>query len=187
MTNLRYSYDRPQRAFHWIMAATIFVAFALGLWAWSLPPKTPLRVNLLFAHKSLGMLTLVLLPLRVAYRVAVGEPAFRIPLDRLAKGASHAAHGLLYLLMLVLPVSGYVMSGAGGHPIPFFGLFNWPALVAQDKELSQSASGMHFWAAWAFVAILALHLAAVVWHERVKRDGVLQRMTRDDVGQASAG
>ena len=82
---------------------------------------------------------------------------------------------LLYLLMIALPVSGYVMSSAGGNPPSFFGLFTLPNLVGVDKSLDESARQAHYVFAWAIGALIALHIAAVVWHV-MKRDTVLTRM-----------
>lgn len=179
MSEARYVYDSNQRAFHWAMAAMILVAFPLGVWAHSMPSGTPLRVQLLFLHKSIGMAALVLLPLRAMFRLVKGEPAYRAPLAPPVRRASHLAHGLLYVLMAALPVTGYVMSGAGNHDIPFFGLFNWPLVVPVDKALSKINGAAHYWLAWAGAVVIGLHLAAVFWHRWVKRDEVLSRMWRE--------
>ena len=176
MAETRYVYDPGQRAFHWAMAAMILVAFPLGVWAHSLESGTPLRVQLLFLHKSLGMAALAALPLRAILRLMKGAPDYRAPLAPHVRQASHVAHGLLYALMAALPITGYVMSGAGDHSIPFFGLFNWPLVVPVDKALSKANSAAHYWLAWAGAPVIGLHLAAVVWHRWFKRDEVLARM-----------
>jgi cytochrome b561 len=75
-----------------------------------------------------------------------------------------------------MPVSGYLSSVAGGHGVSFFGLFDLPNLVPENKALDDAASQAHFVFAWALGVTLGLHLAAVVWHARVKRDEVLTRM-----------
>lgn len=180
MKTATYSYDRTQRAFHWIMAAMILVALGLGVWAWSVPPKTPARHVVLFWHKSLGMSVLLLVPLRLAYRAIVGEPSFRAPLDRFAHLAARAAHALLYALMFAMPISGFVATSAGGFPLPFFGLFDWPHLVEKNREIAMAARAAHFWMAWTIAAIVVVHIAAAVWHAAVKRDGVMARMLRGD-------
>ena len=170
-----YSYSPLQRAFHWLMAAIIIVAIGLGLVASQLTPGTHPRVDFLEVHKSLGMAALVLLPLRLVVRVVAGEPAWRVAPSRLVSVASHGAHFLLYALMALLPLSGYVTSGAGGHGIPFFGLFEWPVILAPDKPLSRAAGAFHHYAGWAIAALVAVHVAAAVWH-RLRRDEVLSRM-----------
>lgn len=174
-----FSYDRGQRAFHWWMAAVILIAFALGVWAHSMPPKTPLRVELLFWHKSLGFAAIALLPFRLVWRAVRGEPVYRAPLAPPVRIASHVAHGALYALMAALPIAGYVASAAGGYPLSFFGLFEWPRAVGIDKDLSKAAGEAHYWLSWAMAAVLALHIAAVAWHRWIKRDEVLARMTGD--------
>ena len=176
MSDARTVYDPGQRAFHWSMAAIIFVALGLGVWAHTMVPGTPLRMQLLFVHKSLGMLALAMLPLRAAWRFVRGEPAWRAPLAPHVRIASHLAHGALYLLMAALPIAGYISSGAGGHDLPFFGLFHWPLVVPVDKALSKSADAAHYWLAWAAAFVIALHLAAVAWHRWVRRDETLARM-----------
>lgn len=178
MLEARYVYDPGLRTFHWAMAALILVAFPLGIWAHSIESGAPLRSQLLFLHKSIGMAALVLLPLRAALRLVTGAPDNRAPLAPSVRLASHIAHGLLYALMAALPITGYVMSGAGNHQIPFFGLFNWPLVVPVDKALSKANAAAHYWLAWAGAAVIGLHLAAVVWHRWIKRDEVLARMWR---------
>jgi cytochrome b561 len=168
-------YDPTLRALHWLMALVIFVALPLGVWA-ALLPRGDLRSEVLFVHKSFGVAALALIVLRVLVRLAVGAPAYAVPLGRLVKAASGAAHLLLYALMIAQPVSGYITSSAGGHEVSFFGLITLPDIVPQDKRLAEAASQAHFFFAWLIGITLALHLLAVVWHARIKRDTVLTRM-----------
>ncbi|MBV8471891.1 MAG: cytochrome b, partial [Hyphomicrobiales bacterium] len=85
-------------------------------------------------------------------------------------------HFALYVLMVALPVAGYVGSSAGGHEIPWFGVFNFPSLAPQNPAIAHSAGAAHFWLAWTLIVVLGLHLAAVCWHTFVRRDEVLSRM-----------
>ena len=78
--------------------------------------------------------------------------------------------------MIAMPVTGYVNSVIGGHPTSWFGLFEWPALVARNDALAHAAGFVHYGLAWALGAVLALHFAAVAWHVWVKRDDVFARM-----------
>ena len=163
------------RTLHWLMAAVIFVAIGLGVWA-SLLPHNDLRSDVLFVHKSLGVTVLALVVLRIAVRLAVGAPAYSVPLGRLVDAAAQSGHLALYALMIALPVSGYLTSTAGGHEVSFFGLFTLPRLVPESKALDEAASEAHFVFAWAIGITLALHLAGVAWHARMKKDEVLARM-----------
>ena len=171
-----FHYDRIQRAFHWGMAAIIFTAIALGIWAFFLDRSNPLKGSLLFVHKSLGLTVLILVIARVAYRLILGKPPYQQPLPRFNQLGSTAAHLLLYGLMILMPVSGYIFTAAGGHPLPFFGLFDWPNIAPKDKALSQLAGAFHYWGAWAICSVLILHLLAVAWHSWIKKDEILARM-----------
>ena len=155
-----YRYDRVQRAFHWSMAGIVLVAVAIGL---------------VEIHNSLGMLALVLLPLRAAWRLVRGEPAWREKLSKHVHRAALAAHVGLYGLLLAMPLSGYVNSGAGGYSLPFFGLFQWPRLLPADKALSRAGYEFHHWLGWTLVALLAVHIGAALWHRR-RGDEVFARM-----------
>ncbi len=168
-------YNPGLRALHWLMAALIFVALALGVWASQLPHHE-LRSEVLFIHKSIGMTVLYLVALRIVWRMIVGAPAYAETLGRLTHAAAHAAHMTLYALMIAMPVAGYMTSGAGKHDIPWFGLFNFPNLMPANKALEDGAAEAHYLIAWAIAIVLALHLGAVVWHAGVKRDAVLTRM-----------
>ena len=163
------------RTLHWLMALVIFVALGLGTWA-ALLPRDALRDNVLFVHKSFGVAALALIVLRILVRIAVGAPAYAVPLGRLVKAASHSAHLALYVLMIAMPISGWVMSSAGGHDVSFFGLVTLPAIVPESKALAGAANWAHFVFAWTIGLTLATHLSAVFWHARVKRDTVLTRM-----------
>ena len=175
-TSSTFHYDRIQRAFHWSMAAIIFTAIALGIWALYLDRNSPIKGSLLFVHKSLGLTVLLLVIARVAYRLIVGKPPYKQPLHRFNQVGSTTAHLLLYGLMILMPVTGYVFTGAGGHPLPFYGLFEWPSVVPKDKALSQLAGTFHYWGAWAICSVLIVHILAVVWHSLAKRDEVFGRM-----------
>ena len=75
------------------------------------------------------MTALVLVVLRVVWRCLVGAPPYSAALGVLSRLGAHAAHFALYALMVAMPVTGYLDSVAGGHPTPWFGLFDWPALI----------------------------------------------------------
>ncbi len=168
-------YDATLRVLHWAMAAIILLAIALGVAAALMPRGWP-RPELLMIHKSLGMTALALIVLRVVWRLSVGAPPYSAAVGVLSRIGAHAAHVALYALMIAMPVTGYVSSVAGGHEAPWFGLFEWPALLARNDALAHRASFAHYWLAWAIGAVLALHFAATAWHAWVKRDDIFARM-----------
>ena len=99
-------YNPGLRALHWLMAALIFVALPLGVWASQLP-RGETRSEILFVHKSIGVTVLCLVALRIVWRMIVGAPAYAEPLGRLTHAAARAGHLALYALMIAMPVSGY--------------------------------------------------------------------------------
>ena len=169
-------YDSGLRTIHWLMAALIFVALPLGVWASFLPGGDGRRIKILFFHKSIGVTILGLIALRIVWRLIVGAPAYAEPLGKLTQVASRAGHFALYALMIAMPVSGYLGSTAGGRAVSWFGLFELPRLVAKDRSLAAAASWAHLVFAWMLALVLAMHLSAVVWHAMIKRDSVLTRM-----------
>jgi cytochrome b561 len=158
------------------MAVMVLLAIALGLVSAYLPAGQQPRQGLLEIHKALGLTVLVLVIIRIAYRLFRGEPPYREALDPLTHRVSRLAHAALYALMLFMPLSGYIYSAAGGYSLPWFGLFHWPRLLPQDKNLSLWGEWLHDKAAWIAVGVVALHIIAVVWHVTIKRDDVLARM-----------
>jgi cytochrome b561 len=158
------------------MAALILVLLAMGLYMTSLP-EGDARWAWYTPHKSLGMIAFLLLLARLARRLW-GAPPPPLPAHTPAweRAAAHLTHALLYALMLLLPVTGYLDSAAGGYHLSFFDLFEVPKLVAPDKALELAATRAHRWLAYALLALLALHLGAVAKHHLVDREPVLRRM-----------
>jgi cytochrome b561 len=163
------------RFFHWLMAALIFVALPLGVWASQLP-RGETRSQVLLVHKSIGMTVLCLVVLRIAWRLIAGAPAYAEPLGRLTHAAARSAHIALYGLMIAMPVSGYMESAGSGNRIPWFGLFSFPVLLPKDAGVKAAGGEAHFVLAGTIAFILAAHLGAVAWHATIKRDSVLTRM-----------
>ena len=168
-------YHPGLRLLHWLMAALIFVALPLGVWA-SLVPRGSQRSEILFFHKSIGMTVLCLVALRIVWRLISGAPAYAEPLGRLTHAAARSAHIGLYALMIAMPVSGYLSSNGAGTIVPWFGLFTFPHLLPKNDTLRIAAGQAHYVFAWTIAFVLAAHLGAVVWHAGIKRDSVLTRM-----------
>ena len=173
----RFCFDRLQRWLHWIMAVLIFVAIGLGIASAYFPVGQQPRKGLLEIHKSIGFTIVVLLIIRLVWRSFAGEPPYRQPLDRFTRAASRAGHAALYALMIFMPVTGYMFSAAGGYSLPWFGLFQWPRLLPHQDNIINWGEWLHDGSAWVISGVILLHLAAVAFHQWVKRDEVLSRMT----------
>lgn len=168
-------YDRLSVVLHWLMAALLLAQLALGIWMTGLPKDgSGVRAWWFNQHKSLGMVLGLLVLLRLAW--ALLRP--RVP--PLAQGAARqrlasGAHRLLYALMLLVPLAGFLGSVFSGYPIRFYGLLlpQWSGRWDDAKALM---AGVHHWSAWALLALAVLHVAATAHHQLVLRDGALRRM-----------
>jgi cytochrome b561 len=168
-------YTATARAFHWITALLIFAIVPIG-WVFAEFKKPPGGVAIWASlHKSLGLIVLVLVIVRIAWRAANPPPPLPIRMADWEKIASIISHWLLYAVILLMPISGYVMSSGGDHPISFLGLFDVPKL-AVGHEVTNAAGAVHLLGQFAVYALVLLHIWATVWHLVVRRDGILDRM-----------
>ena len=85
-------------------------------------------------------------------------------------------HGSLYVLLLAMPIVGYVANSAYGAPTPFFGLFNVPPIIAKNEALSEQLFAGHRLAGFLLIVLVAMHISAALFHYFIRRDTVLQRM-----------
>lgn len=170
----RDGYGLVSRLLHWLMAVAIFALFGLGWWMVGLDYYSPYYNAAPDLHRSAGMVLLLVLVLRIAWRLANVKPddtEFR-PLERTA---ARAVHWAFYPLLLALMVTGYLIATPDGRPIDVFGLVSVPSLV-QDKTLSDTAGLIHEYLAYATIALALLHSAAALKHHFLDRSTVLTRM-----------
>jgi len=175
LRNNATSWGAVAKSFHWIMAALILAQITLGLMAvaWRLSPT---KIQLFFWHKSLGMLILALLALRLLWRLANATPLLPADMPRWERSAAHASHVLLYVLLILLPLTGWVINSAANIPFRIFRVIPLPAIVEPDKPLAELFARVHLSLIVVFALILTVHIAAALRHHFVKRTTVLVRM-----------
>lgn len=175
LRNTDRSWGSAARFMHWVIALLIFTQFALGWMAvsWRLSPT---KLNLYIWHKSIGILILALVVLRIAWRFFNRTPALPVGTPPFERVGAHASHGLLYVLMLVMPLSGWVINSASNIPLRVFWLFPLPVIVPPDKALEAFAKHVHFGLFIALAIVVTLHVAAALRHHFVKGNDVLTRM-----------
>jgi cytochrome b561 len=169
-------YGAVARTLHWAMFALIAAQFTV---AWTMPPiewgtEPEFLINL---HLSLGVLLMLLVIVRLAWRFThpvpppvPGTPAWQ----RWAAGATHLA---LYALLLILPLTGWAAASVRGWPVTLFGLFRLPGLLPRGTKLGFKAGDLHADViSWVLLALVGLHIVAGLYHHFIKRDAVLQRM-----------
>lgn len=163
------------RLLHWGTAGLILIQLILGVLAisWSL---SPLKLDLFVWHKSTGMVILILTGLRLTWRLA--NPVPRLPVDMAAwqQGAARLSHGLLYVLLFALPVSGWLINSAANIPFRIFWLIPLPDLLAPDRQLAELFKIWHAVLIVLLLLALCLHIGAALYHHYRRRDPVLLRM-----------
>jgi cytochrome b561 len=162
------------KTLHWLTALLIFVQIPLGFYAESLK-LSPLKMDVFVWHKSLGMLVFMLLILRLLWRIKGTIPE-ALESSKVQVGLARAAHGLLYGLMVLLPISGWITSSAANIPVKLFWLIPLPALVGPDDALKSLAAEVHEISVFVLLLILILHIGAALRHHLMLRDNVLRRM-----------
>lgn len=169
------AYTRTAIALHWLTAVLIVAAFAVGFYMVDLK-LSPWKLKVYSWHKWLGMTVLLLAVARLAWR-AGHTPA---PLPASLKGwevaLAHATHALLYLLMLAVPVSGWLMSSAAGFKVVYLGVLPLPDLIGKDKELAEFLKLLHFYLTTTLGLLVLGHVGAALKHRLIDRDEVLERM-----------
>lgn len=166
-------YNNILRALHWTIALLVILQIALGFAAdWSAQPLSNL---LLDQHVRLGLLVLGLMLLRIVWRLTTGAPPLPPEVPLWQRRAALSAHAALYLLLLLLPVSGYVLWAWIGRPLDWFALFDIPILITGgEDELWRSVAGyMHEYMGYALIALLSAHIGVALWHELVRKDGLI--------------
>jgi cytochrome b561 len=163
------------RVLHWLIAVLVLIMVPLGVVIankWGGPLQEPLY-NL---HKSIGPLVLLLVVVRLLWRLT--HPPLPLPADipALQQAAAQTVHWTLHALLLVQPLLGWVATSAYPAPLPVFGLFELPRIWSEDRALSDQLFAFHRWIGIAIGVVAAGHIAAALHHHFVRKDRVLMRI-----------
>ena len=171
-------YGLIARVLHWGVALLIIALIPLGWYMIRLDYYDPWSNDSLALHKGLGMVVLLLASIMITWRVA--DRGTRITVSRKPWEALAAkiTHYLLYALILVVPATGYIVSTSAGTGISVFGLFEVPAVLPKSVPLRDAAISVHYYFAYAGVALIALHVAGALKHHFIDKDDTLRRMFR---------
>lgn len=170
------SYTGLAKALHWIMAAVVITAWVFGLLQDDMPAG-PEKMSLINTHKAIGSTVLVLVALRILWRLFNPPPALPGTMAPWLQLGARAGHLLLYVLMVAMPLSGWLISSAFGYPVMLAGVIELPSLLAEkDEALGELAAGAHGLMAWILAAAVLGHAAMALKHHFVDRDDVLTRM-----------
>lgn len=168
-------YTGIAQLFHWVTAALIFSTIPIAWVMANMPEHARSRDTLFMLHKSLGLTILAIVALRLAWRAFNPAPKLDGMIARWEELSSHVSHWLLYIILVGMPVSGFIMSAASGYPNIFFG-FVLPSF-GKNQGLMQIGGLIHMVIGqWMLYTLIIIHVGATVWHTAVRRDLVLDRM-----------
>ena len=174
MTNNRYS--TIAILLHWVMAILVLVTWSIAI-AVSDLPLSPVRITGLSWHKWLGTTIFFLVLVRIFWRATHPAPALKMAMPVWQEKAMQLTHLALYLLMLAIPVVGWLMSSAKGYTVNYFDLFDLPDLVSQDKALGHQLKEVHEFLANSLMVLVGLHVLAALKHQFIDKDQLLSRMS----------
>lgn len=175
MKNTQEKFGLVAQGFHWVMALLVVGMLGLGLYLEEME-RGPELFKMIGIHKSIGVIVLALIVLRIVWRFMNVTPT---PLPNHARWEvilAKAVQGVLYLTMLIMPLSGWIMSSSAGYPVSVFGWFEMPNLVEKNKEINEIAKEVHEITAWIMIGGIVLHFAGAIKHKIIDKDETVLRM-----------
>ena len=169
------SYGRIAKGLHWLMALMIIGLLAVGLYMTGMENSSD-KFRLYGLHKATGIMVLVLVCFRLFWRFVHTPPPLPPHMKWVERMAAHSSHAVLYIIMFVLPLSGWAMSSAAGFPVSVYGFFTLPNLIAPNKELVDLLKEVHELIAYGLIGLIGLHMSAALFHHFYHKDDVLTRM-----------
>ncbi|MGY3265382.1 MULTISPECIES: cytochrome b [unclassified Lysobacter] len=161
--------------FHWTCAALIIALGSIGLYMTELTsPLSKIRIYAL--HKSLGLTLLGLVLLRLLWRWTHKVPGPIPGTARHLKLAADGMHGVLYAMMIAMPLTGWLINSTSGYPLKWFGLVSVPAIASKSEPLNAIAKNLHEYGFWLLVVLVCGHVLAALYHHIFLRDSTLHRM-----------
>jgi cytochrome b561 len=169
-------YPLLSRLLHWLMLPLLLIQLAWGMFAAQLPLGFE-RLVWLSRHKSFGMLLLCLVLIRLLWRLLHVRPSYEQTLSQRQQKTATMVHYSLYLCMLLLPISGWLMASAAKLPPSFFGWFAFPPLLSADESLKELFNQFHTLLVWFFSFLVAIHFAATLYHLIIVKDTIFARIS----------
>ena len=176
LRNTKYTFGSATKFFHWIIGLLIIGMLAMGLIMTRLSDQV-LRRELYNIHKSLGLTILGLIILRILWRAINRAPKYPDSIPLWEQKVAHLAHALLYILMIAMPLSGWIMSTASGHPISFWGLFQFglPGIEA-NRNVTKLFNQIHEYIGYTLIVVIVIHVLSALKHHFLGKNKVLRRM-----------
>ena len=173
--SLRSGHPASTVAIHWMTVVAIVVAVAVMFVRDAVEDRVWRQV-LLEMHRQLGLLVLMSAGVRIAIRLRKGLTDHAPDMAAYLRWGAKAAHGLMYGVLIALPLLGWAVTSAHGMSLTFLGSVPLPKILSADSELADTLTDYHVWLAWGLLGLVVAHVGAAVWHHFVRKDGVLRAM-----------
>jgi cytochrome b561 len=168
-------YNGIAQMLHWLIVALLVVQFAIG---WTMPDVTrdTKPVDLIAWHLSVGTFILLVMLIRLVWRAMSVVPPAPADLSPPLRLLSRVTHFLLYAILIVLPVLGWINASSRGWTVRLFGVLPLPPLAPSGSGWGHAMGDVHMNLAWVLLAVAGLHVLGAAYHQFVLRDGLLGRM-----------
>lgn len=170
-----HHYPSINKWFHWIIGVGIVAMLGFGYYMEGLE-SSPMKFTYYGWHKSIGIIILALVIVRVIVRIRTKTPPLPRHMSLWQRISSHISHALLYIMMLYMPLTGWLMSSSAGYDVSIFGSPAIPNLVGKNKDMAAWFNNLHEIGLWVFVALIIIHAGAAFIHHFYYKDDVLLRM-----------
>ena len=168
-------YSAPAIGLHWTIFALVCCGWTLGQYMSGLD-FSPQKLRYISWHKWIGVTVFMLVVMRLAWRLYRPVPPFPASMHAFQRHAATAVHWLLYVLLIVIPLTGWLYSSAAGVPTVWLGLVQLPDLLEKDKSLADALREVHVSLNWMLLVLVVGHAAFALKHHFIDRDEVLARM-----------
>lgn len=176
LKNTRETFGWISISLHWIMAIALIAMYFVGDWMVDLDYYSSWYKTAPDYHRAVGVIIGGLMIFRLLWNLLQTKPEHIGDDSPIVKKAAKSAHYVFYLLVFVLVISGYLITTAKGQGVDVFGLFEVPALLADNKDRGELAGDIHEWIGLGFILLVALHATAALLHHFKHKDRTLKRM-----------
>jgi len=163
------------RLLHWFMAITIIFMFGLGVTMINMR-LSPMKLEMFMVHKSVGILLLATVTIRIIWRLINPAPRPSSSITKSQRKIVLAGQLLMYVLMVCIPISGWVINSAANFPLHWFGLFEIPPIAQPSLDTEEYAKTAHLILVCTLGAVAVIHIAAALHHHFIQKNDVLKRM-----------
>ena len=172
------AYDRVSKWFHWVTVALMAVALPVGFVIQHI--KDDHKMAFYAIHESAGLTLFLVALARLSWRLTHPAPPLPRTVPAPLRAVAWTVHGLLYLALIVQPVLGFVATNAFGFPLQgqtaYLGFIDLPKVMEKNVPLAEAVLGAHVVVGWSILVLLVLHIGGAVFHQAIRRDGLLLRM-----------